>query len=243
MAHGLVGYIPAKGRSRGIASKNMALLGGRPLVEHTIRFALECGLLDTVFVSTESPPIRALADACGADVIERPEHLASDSTRIAEVLANDIPVMEQRAGPFELIACLIPTSPLRRLRDLETGIALARDAPEAPGVVSLGTLPCGIQQVIALDDTSRRIGAVFGIDNLTGRSQRQSHDKLYYPNGSIVVVRKDAFRKSPSFYVENSTIGFPIDAVSGLDIDSPDDLQLAELILRGMESQRSRQGS
>ncbi len=25
----------------------MALLGGRPLVEHTIRFALECGLLDT----------------------------------------------------------------------------------------------------------------------------------------------------------------------------------------------------
>jgi CMP-N-acetylneuraminic acid synthetase len=234
MATGVIGYIPAKGRSRGISSKNMVLLGGRPLVEYSIRLAVQSGLFDAVFVSTDSSSIRALARAAGAETIDRPTQLAGDATRVAEVLAHDIPVMAQRCGSFALIACLLPTSPLRRLHDLQTAISLAQKLPEAPTIVSLGELPCGIEQVVTLDESTRHIMAAFGIDNLTNRSQRQSHRKVYYPNGSIVIVRNELFLRDPRFYVENATVGFPIDAIGGIDIDSAEDLEIAELILRGM---------
>jgi CMP-N,N'-diacetyllegionaminic acid synthase len=234
MAGGLIAYIPAKERSRGIAGKNMVLLGGKPLVEHSIRFARDSGLFDAVFVSTEAPAIRDLAMLLGAQVLERPTGLAQDTTRVAEVLTNDIPLMQQRCGTFELIACLMPTSPLRRLTDLQTAIDLALQDPDAPSVVSLSKLPCGLDQVLALDNSSQRISSLFGMENLTSRSQRQLHRRVYYPNGAIILTRAAAFEQDPLFYVEGRTIGFTIDSISGLDIDDSDDLELAELILKGM---------
>ena len=234
MAGGLIAYIPAKGHSRGIPGKNMALLGGRPLVEHSISFARDSGLFDAIFVSTEAPAIRDVALASGVQVLERPDRLAQDTTRVTEVLANELPLIRHLCGRLELIACLMPTSPLRRLSDLQTAIALALQNPDAPSVVSLSTLPCGLGQVLSLDKSSQRITSSFGMENLTSRSQRQSHDEVYYPNGTIIVTRVAAFAENPHFYVEGRTIGFKIDPISGLDIDDLDTFRLAELLLKGM---------
>jgi len=233
--HGLIAYLPAKGRSRGIPNKNLAPLGGKPLLEYTIRFALESRLFDAIFVSSDSEEVRALAAAAGVGALERPARLAQDSTRIAEALVCDLPEMERAHGPCELLACLLATSPLRRLQDLQSAVALARAHPDAPGVVSVSPLPCGVGQIVALEGSPQRIAPLSGIENLNALSQRQLHAPLYYPNGAIVVVRLEHFRRDPRFYVEGRTIGLPIDSVSAIDIDTPQDLELADLVMRSMK--------
>lgn len=239
-AGGLIGYIPAKGHSRGIPNKNMAPLDGRPLLEYTLRFARNSKLFDAIFVSTDAADIKTVALQFGAQVIDRPPHLAQDTTRIADVLIYDIPIIEQRHGVAELLACMIPTSPLRQLDDMEKAVALARDNPDAPGVVSFGPLPGALEHATALDPKTQRIQPLYGNDKLTALSQRQSHAKLYYPNGAIVVLRIDQFKSDPRFYVEGRSIGLPVDPIGGLDIDTPDDLKLAQIIVRGLNSPGDR---
>jgi len=230
-----VAYIPAKGTSRGIPQKNIALIDGHPLLEYSIRTALQSLAFDAVFVSTESEQVSQIAISCGARVLARPLALAADRVRVAEVLMHDLDKIERATSPApELIACLLPTSPFRSAGDLHRALNLARENPEAPTVVSLGKLPCPIEQVVCLDEEQSRIEPHAKSYNLTARSQRQSYRQCYYPNGAICVARMGLFRTQPVFYVENRSIGMPMDSVRGFDIDSLDDLEHARLIARGL---------
>ena len=58
-----VAIIPARGGSRGIPRKNVALLDGKPLVVHTIHAAREAELVDAVVVTTDGPEIAMLTKA------------------------------------------------------------------------------------------------------------------------------------------------------------------------------------
>lgn len=53
----LICLIPAKGESKRVPGKNMRSLGGRPLLEWTIRNALESGIFEKIFVSSEDSNI------------------------------------------------------------------------------------------------------------------------------------------------------------------------------------------
>src|SRR4051794_35860647 len=76
-------YIPAKGRSTGIANKNLAEVGGRPL----FLWSIECGLSlvgpRQIFVSTDSDVIARGATELGATVLARPRELAADDATVA----------------------------------------------------------------------------------------------------------------------------------------------------------------
>ncbi|MFW6241142.1 MAG: cytidylyltransferase domain-containing protein, partial [Thermodesulfobacteriota bacterium] len=53
----LLAIIPARGGSKGIPRKNLALVAGRPLLEWTCRAALESRSLNRVILSTENSEI------------------------------------------------------------------------------------------------------------------------------------------------------------------------------------------
>ena len=81
LAGPIVGIIPARGGSKGIARKNIAPLAGKPLLAWTISAASESGALDRILVSTEDSEIARVAKALGAEVpFMRPAELAQDHT-------------------------------------------------------------------------------------------------------------------------------------------------------------------
>jgi len=220
-------YIPAKGRSTGIADKNLAKVGGRPL----FLWSIECGLSlvgpRQIFVSTDSDAIAHGAAELGATVLARPRELAADDATVAQCLLHDLPAVEHAVGADSIIAVLMPTSPFRRPEAMRDAIRHFRNTPDARRMVAVQPFPAPITFALRLDDETQKLTAVEAMATLHNSSRRQQHETAYYPNGSFYLVRTSTYRDDPRFFVEGATLGFRSDRISSIDIDEHDDLELA----------------
>src|SRR5215217_1579636 len=87
-----IGIVPARGGSKTVPRKNLKLLGGLPLIAHSIISARAAGELDRLIVSTDDAEIAAVAREYGAEVpFFRPAALAADET-------PDLPVFQHALG-------------------------------------------------------------------------------------------------------------------------------------------------
>ena len=99
----VLGLVPARAGSKGILHKNIRGLGGRPLMAYAIENVRS--VLGKCFVSTDSEEYAEIAESYGAIVLERPDGLADDRTRLVEVAAYhgkgyDGVLMQPPTAPF-----------------------------------------------------------------------------------------------------------------------------------------------
>ena len=104
----ILGLIPARGGSKRIPRKNLALLAGKPLMQWTLDAARESTRLDQIIISTEDTEIRHYCADQGFNVLDRPVVLASDGATTAAVLQHAVKVLNP-----EVVVLLQPTSPIR----------------------------------------------------------------------------------------------------------------------------------
>ncbi|MEK6900492.1 MAG: acylneuraminate cytidylyltransferase family protein, partial [Nanoarchaeota archaeon] len=109
----IVAIIPARGGSKRIPRKNIKLLAGKPLIAYTIEAAKRSASLDRIFVSTEDEEIAKVASYYGAEIIKRPDILATDNATTESVLCHAVNNLEKEGYFPELVVLLQPTSPLR----------------------------------------------------------------------------------------------------------------------------------
>ncbi|MDO6758756.1 acylneuraminate cytidylyltransferase family protein [Tamlana sp. 2_MG-2023] len=105
-----IAIIPARGNSKRLPHKNIKLLGGIPLLVHSINFAKQHEFIDAVYVSTDDKQIKDIAIDHGAFVIDRPEHLAGDFEPTVTAIKH---VLESIESAIENVILLQPTNPLR----------------------------------------------------------------------------------------------------------------------------------
>jgi CMP-N-acetylneuraminic acid synthetase len=105
----ILGVIPARGGSKGIPKKNLMPFAGRPLIYWSIQAALESKLLKEFVVSTENSEISAASRSMGAEVLTRPDHLATDGATTMAVLQH---VVEEKPD-VDAVLLMQPTSPIR----------------------------------------------------------------------------------------------------------------------------------
>ena len=119
-----IAYIPARGGSKGIPKKNIKALCGKPLIAYTIEAALETGLFDVVFVSTDSAEIAGVAKQYGAQVpFLRYAEVAQDTTKTIDTVCSDVARMRNLGWEFDTFVLLQATSPLRRAKDIAGAVA------------------------------------------------------------------------------------------------------------------------
>ena len=118
--------ILARAGSRGAPGKNTRLLGGVPLVTHSIRHAQATGLFDTVVVSTDDPAVRRIAEGEQVDlVIVRPAELASATAGKLPAVVHAVEAAEVQLGrDFDVVIDLDVTSPLRTPEDIAAAVNL-----------------------------------------------------------------------------------------------------------------------
>ena len=122
----IVGYIFARGGSKGVPGKNIKLLAGKPLLGYAIDAALACPLIDRVVVSTDDRRIADVARRCGAEVpFLRPEELARDDS--PEWLAWQHALL-MTAPPPDVFVSIPATAPLRSVEDVERTIMALLEA-------------------------------------------------------------------------------------------------------------------
>ncbi|MDD4628521.1 MAG: acylneuraminate cytidylyltransferase family protein [Candidatus Peribacteraceae bacterium] len=117
----VLGIIPARGGSKRVPRKNLALLAGKPLLSYAIHAAQESRMLDACIVSTDDPEIAAVAKSLGADVpFLRPRKYAQDSSRDIAYVRHALEWLRRhRTWQPEIIVLLPPDTPLRTGRDID----------------------------------------------------------------------------------------------------------------------------
>ena len=112
-------FVFARGGSKGLPRKNVLPLGGKPLIAHSIDVAKQVEGVERIFVSTDDDEIKCIAKKFGAEVIDRPEELASDKAPELEAWRHAITYLKEKGEHFDIFLSLPATSPLRDQSDVK----------------------------------------------------------------------------------------------------------------------------
>ena len=119
--------IPARGGSKSIPKKNLALVGGKSLLERAVNCAKEAGI-ERVYVSTDDGEIAKNATQLGAEVITRPSNLSGDNASSEAALLHAITQIDKKVCTLNSnLVFLQATSPFTNPKDVSD--ALDRVAP------------------------------------------------------------------------------------------------------------------
>ncbi|MEU2181631.1 acylneuraminate cytidylyltransferase [Streptomyces thermolilacinus] len=119
----VLAVIPARGGSKGVPGKNLAPVGGVPLVARAVRACRAARRVTHVAVSTDDPDIAAVATGAGAEVVHRPAALADDTATSEAALLHALDAHEARHGsPADVVLLVQCTSPFLTPGDVD-GVA------------------------------------------------------------------------------------------------------------------------
>lgn len=212
-----VAIIPARGGSKRLPRKNVALLAGRPLLAYTIDSAQGSGLFTRVIVSTEDPEIRDVAAAAGAQVHARPAALASDTAGVVEVCGD---VLAGIPEPPETFCCLYATAALRGAEDIRAARALL-DPGRCDFVMAVTEYAkTPLQALVETGDGHLRLMWPDLVD-----LPRVTRPRLWVDNGSTYWCTTRAFLEARTFYGPNLR-GYEMPRARSVDVDTADDLEL-----------------
>ena len=223
----IVAIIPARGGSKGLPRKNIIDLAGKPLIAWTIEAALKSKYITKTIVSSDDEEILNFSKNYGADVIERPDNLASDTATSESVVDHTIDFLQCNGEEFDILVLLQPTSPLRTSIDIDSAFEIMFDNNSTA--------------IISVFETDNKIlksfkygvnGYIEGIsNNKYPFMRRQDLPKTYMPNGAIYIVNIDAFRISRGFMTDRTSC-YVMPITRSLDIDTELDLRSIERIIK-----------
>ena len=224
----ILGHIGARKGSKGVPGKNFRMIAGKPLIDWSLDQLLACDRIDAVVVSTDDPRIYDHAVAKGTLAIGlRPEALATDSAPKWGVWQHALEASCALAGDFDTFVDLDCTSPLRDATDIERALDLFQS--EKPDMVMSC---CEARKnpyfnLVEPDET----GALHVSKPLPGGVwSRQAAPKVYEHAASTYVLSADYLRTATQIY-QGRVIPYVMDAERCLDIDSPLDFRMVEILM------------
>ena len=220
-----IAIIPARGGSKRLPRKNIALLAGKPLLGYAIEAALESRVFDHVCVSSEDDEILEIARAYeGVLCLQRPPELATDTASVREVCAYLLEDFASKGEPYEEFAVLLTTNPLRSSEDIRESCEILK-CPGVNAVMSLVPFSHPPQRSVRIAD-----GLVEPFLDLSYMTQTQKLEPLYRHDGSIYLAKVDVFLKERVQYGSGLAPYF-IPPERSVDIDSILDLEWVEFLL------------
>lgn len=219
---GVLALVPARGGSRRVDRKNLAALGGRTLVRRALETALAAGCFTAVGLSSEDPEILAEADGLEVERIERPQELATDTTRSLDVVLHALDSLSQSYDAVAIVQC---TSPFTAPEDLAAAVAMFEHTG-AGSVVSVTRVEAALHPLKLKRLEGDRLLPWLEDDRMV-----PSHElpELWVRNGSIYITRTEVLRAGEILDPSDQR-GYVMPPERSFDIDTPRDLALARLI-------------
>lgn len=188
--------IPARGGSKGIKGKNIRQIAGKPLIAHTIEFIKSIPAFDKLIVTTDDKDIKEVSLSYGADVINRPAELSTDTALAMDAIRHAVQVLQDSGDKIKRIYILEATAPLRRTQDIL----------ECMHILESGEY----DSIATLTPTSISPGRMFKVENNTilpyiegsvAFMPRQSQPKAYQCDGLLygftnAILQQDSTNKS-----------------------------------------------
>ncbi|MEV5323818.1 N-acetylneuraminate synthase family protein [Nonomuraea sp. NPDC052634] len=211
----VLAVVPARGGSAGVPLKNLALVGGVPLVTRAVRACLRSELIDRVVVSTDHDGIAETARQAGAVVVERPAELSGDTASSESAVLH---ALDTLGGDPEVVVLVQCTSAFIDPADLSAAVRKVLDG-EADSVVS------GLPTHEFLWTAT---GAGVNHDPAF-RPRRQDREPQFRENGAFYVMRTSGLRAHGHRFFGRIAVQ-PVPSRHAIEIDEPEDLELVRAL-------------
>lgn len=225
-----VAIIPARGGSKGIPGKNIKGIACAPLIAWTISESRKCKYIDRLFVSTDDEKIARISEDYGAEVLMRPEKLASDDIHAVHAIIYHTKQLKKELKPCSIkigtMAMILATSPCRTVEDLNGAYKTFFDncCDSVISVVERDGPLSGLRKIIGASSAPVTPTDFFEV-------QRQMvKDHLVDVNGSIYISTPEHLKKCKSFHVGEIS-PYVMKKSHSVDINDLDDFFMAESIL------------
>jgi N-acylneuraminate cytidylyltransferase len=221
----VLAVIPARGGSKGIPRKNLVTIGGVPLIGRTVRAARACAAIEDVVVSTDDAEIAAVAGQFGADIVQRPADLASDTASSESAVRHAADAWAlQTSKTFDVLLLAQNTSPFHDPADMQAVLDMLRDPV--------------YNSAVTVAETFRYFwaeGAHGWFMPYQKRGRRQTRQPWFEEAGSLYAVRADRFCDTGNLFAP------PVAAVCvppwrAFEIDRPEDVKVAEALCQALAS-------
>ena len=203
----IVSIIPARGGSKGIPLKNIIELDGKPLISYTIEASKQSNV-DETWVSTDSNDISSVSMLYGANVIDRPYEISTDTSQSEETLLHAAYQVD-----FDILVFIQPTSPLITSEDINKGLEMMDEYDSVFSVTKEHWIPRWTMDVKPFE---------WEINN---RPMRQDKPETYIENGAFYITkRKNLLESKLRYSGKIGVVEMPLSR--SFQIDTMEDLEL-----------------
>lgn len=221
-----IAIITARGGSKRIPHKNIRDFCGKPIIEYSIRAALDAQVFDTVMVSTDDERIALIAKNAGAEVpFMRSEKTANDYATTTDVLLEVIEQYDKMGIKFENACCIYPTAPFVSAVKLKNAMAmLQKDNRHSVMPVTAYSFP-PLRGMVIKDDKLEYKWPEYAM------TRSQDLEEIYHDCGQFYAFQVASFIRERKLVTDN-TAGIVISELEVQDIDNEVDWELAEMKYR-----------
>ncbi|MFF4986839.1 N-acetylneuraminate synthase family protein [Streptosporangium saharense] len=211
----VLAVVPARGGSAGVPLKNLAAVGGVPLVARAVKACLRAELIDEVVVSTDHGGIAEAAREVGAVVIERPEELSGATASSESAVLHVLDHLSDVPDVVVLVQC---TSAFIDPGDLDSAIVKVLD----------GTADVVFSGLETHEFLWNAAGAGINHDP-AHRPRRQDRAPDYRETGAFYVMRTEGLREHGHRFFGAVAVQ-PVPVRHAVEIDSPEDLEIVRAL-------------
>ncbi|MFE9920364.1 cytidylyltransferase domain-containing protein [Streptomyces sp. NPDC005774] len=230
----VLAVIPARGGSKGVPAKNLAPVGGAPLVTRAVRECRAARHVTDVVVSTDDQAIAAAARQAGAEIVMRPAAIAGDLATSEAAVLHALDTHEALHGARVDVVLLVQcTSPFLTREDID-GVAGAVAAQGADTAVTVAPF----HGFVWRDATGEEPDALqgdggsggFGVNHdKSFRPRRQDRPQDLLETGAAYAMDTAGFREHRHRFFGRTEL-VRTDPARVLEIDDPHDLARARAL-------------
>jgi len=211
--------IPARANSKRLPGKNIKLLGGKPLIAHSIEYALRySAMVKDIIVTSDDDKVLSLASDYKVTPLKRPDALCGDHATTVSALQHVLETIND--DTIKTVILLQPTNPLRP-KDL---LKVTFDAYKNSIANSLFTV----------SEMKHKLGKINGESytpfNYTFGMRSQDMESLFYENGLLYITDVNAIKEG--MVITENNLAFEVTHVfASIDIDTAFDFEYCTFIL------------
>ncbi|XHM63022.1 cytidylyltransferase domain-containing protein [Streptomyces nigra] len=228
----VLAVIPARGGSKGVPAKNLAAVGGVPLVARAVRACRASRLVTDVVVSTDDRAIAEAARQAGAEVVLRPAAIAGDTATSEAAVLHALDSHEALHGaPVDVVLLVQCTSPFLVRDDIEK-VAAAVAENGADTAVTVAPFHGFVWRETEETDASGEStgGGGHGVNHdPSHRPRRQDRPEDFLETGAAYAMDAAGFRKHGHRFFGRTEL-VRTDPARVLEIDDPHDLARARAL-------------
>jgi len=225
-----VALIPARGGSKRIPKKNIVPFAGKPMISHAIELVQSTKLFDRIIVSTDNEEIAALARQYGAETpFMRPEKESDDFATMTDVLLHFTEWLDKEKLAVNEILCVFPATPLLQKEDIITGLNRMKEL-KASGAFTVCPFPSKIQRALKINNE----GSLSFINSEFEFTRTQDLEESFFDAGQFYWINKNDFQKEKKLVMAKSAPVI-IEQLRAIDIDTPEDLLVAETLYKAFK--------